>query len=188
MVSENLKSLYGFPRYKSEVATDKLKKRHFIAFVAFLSLFWVAIKTTKIILKSDSLSLFCRFFCRFFVFFSNFLWFSDLKFFVFGRNPLTFVPPRPFLPDVTLLAQHPHDDSMPIISFLVFVYFKVQKKLFFFGFKKRQKKRQKSDKKRQNTDKHPNKSRTLEKSDSCRYFFWPVGAHPRLLVFRTSKN
>ena len=59
------------PRYwcsRAGVGTDKLKKRHFIAFVAFLSLFWVAIKTTKIILKSDSLSLFCRFFCRFFAF------------------------------------------------------------------------------------------------------------------------
>ena len=125
-------------------------------------------------MKSDSLSLFCRFFCRFFVFFSNFLWFSDLKIFLFGRNPLTFVRWRTFLPDVTHLTHHQHDDSMPIIFFLVFVYFKVQNKLLFLfqkPTKKRQKKRQKSDKKRQNTDKHPNKNRELEKSDSCRYFF-----------------
>jgi tmRNA-binding protein len=87
------------------------------------------------------------------------------------------VPLRPFLPDVTLLAQHQHDDSMPIISFLVFVNFKVQKKIFFLVSKSDRKSDKKSDKKRQNTDKHPHKNRTLEKSDSCRYFFWPVGAH-----------
>ena len=120
----------------------------------FCRCFWVPIKTTKINLKSDSLSLFCRFFCRFFAFFSNFLWFSDLKIFLFGRNPLTFVRLRTFLPDVTQLTHHQHDDSMPIISFLVFVYFKVQKKLLFLfqkPTKKRQKKRQKSDKTPTNT-------------------------------------
>ena len=53
----------------------------------FCRFFWVPIKTTKVNLKSDSLSLFCRLFCRFFAFFSNFLWFSDLKIFLFGRNP-----------------------------------------------------------------------------------------------------
>ena len=44
--------------------------------------------------------------------------------------------------------------------------------------KKRQKKRQKSDNLPTN---HRQKNRELEKSDSCRYFFWPVGAHPRTL-------
>ena len=42
---ENL--LFSSYSLKPGVATDKLKKRHFIAFVAFLSLFWVAIKTKK---------------------------------------------------------------------------------------------------------------------------------------------
>ena len=105
-------------------------------------------------MKSDSLSLFCRLFCRFFAFFSNFLWFSDLQIFLFGRNPSTFVRLRPFLPDVTQLTHHQHDGIMPIISFLVFVYFKVQKKLFFVfqkATKKRQKKRQKNDKTPTNT-------------------------------------
>jgi hypothetical protein len=61
------------------------------------------------------------------------------------------VPLRPFLPDVTLLAQHQHDDSMPIISFLVFVNFKVQKKLFFLVSKSDRK----SDKKATKSDKTP---------------------------------
>ena len=35
------------------------------------------------------------------------------------------------MPDVTQPTHHQDDDSMPIISFLVFVYLKVHKKLFF---------------------------------------------------------
>jgi len=61
------------------------------------------------------------------------------------------VPLRPFLPDVTLLGHHQHDDSMPIIFFLVFVYFKVQKKLFFYVSKSDRK----SDKKATKSDKRP---------------------------------
>ena len=53
-------------------------------------------------LKSDNLSLFCRLFVAFFVFFRTFLWFLDLKIFLFVRNSLIFVPIRLFLPDVTL--------------------------------------------------------------------------------------
>ena len=45
-------------------------------------------------------------------------------------------------------------------------------------FQKATEKATKKRQKRQNTDKHPNKNRELEKSDSCRYIFWPVGAHP----------
>ena len=56
------------------------------------------------------------------------------------------------------------------------------KKSYFFWF---QKATEKATKKRQNTDKHPHKNRTLEKSDSCRYFFWPVGAHPSAIYLFT---
>ena len=55
-------------------------------------------------LKSDNLSLFCRLFVAFFVFFRTFLWFLDLKIFLFVRNSLIFVPIRLFVPDVTILT------------------------------------------------------------------------------------
>ena len=94
-------------------------------------------------------------FARFLPFFETFygyhLIISDLKIFLFGGNPLTFVLLRPFLQDVTQLAHLQHDDSMPIIFFLVFVYFKVQKKLFFYVSKSNRK----SDKKATKSDKTP---------------------------------
>jgi len=137
------------------VATDKLKKRHFIAFVAFLSLFLGTDKNYKSQFeKRQPVAFLSPFLSVFFAFFSNFLWFSDLKIFLFGRNPSTFVRLRLFLPDVTQLTHQQHDGIMPIISFLVFVYFKVQKKLLFLfqkPTKNRQKKRQKSDKTPTNT-------------------------------------
>ena len=127
------------------MATDKLKKRHFIAFVAFLSLFLSTDKNYNNQFEKRQPVAFLSLFLSVFAFSSNFLWFSDLKIFLFGRNPLTFVRLRPFLPDVTQLTHHQHDDSMPIISILMFVYFKVEKSSFLC-FKNRQKKRQKSDK------------------------------------------
>ena len=51
-------------------APTKRKSDNLSLLSHFLSLFRHRQKTTKINLKSDSLSLFCRFFCRFFRFFS----------------------------------------------------------------------------------------------------------------------
>ena len=47
-------------------------------------------------------------------------------------------------------------------------------------FQKATEKATKKRQKRQNTDKHPIKNRELEKSDSCRFIFLPVGAHPSI--------
>ena len=88
------------------------------------------------------------------------------------------MPLRPFLPDVTQLTHHQHDDGMPDSFLFGVCLFECAKKVIFCVSKSDKKTIEKATKKRQNTDKHPNKNRELEKSDSCRYFFWPVGSTP----------
>ena len=82
----------------------KMKSDKMSPFVAFLSLFLGGDKSYRGNFEKRQIVAFLSLFCSFFVFFWNFLCFLDLKIFLFGRNSLTFVLMRPFLPDVTLLT------------------------------------------------------------------------------------
>ena len=143
IIKHNKKTKRGF---WAGVATDKLKKRHFIAFVAFLSLFLGTDKNYKNQFEKRQPVAFLSLFCRFFAFFSKFLWFSDLKIFLFGRNPLTFVPLRHFC---RMLLNQLIINMMTVCRLFPFwcLFIWKCKKSYFLCFKKRQKSDKKSDKK-----------------------------------------